>query len=370
LDAHKGNITAVDYTRIRAWFERNGKKTTKDDVIDAVELVAKELRYNPILDYLDALPKPSPEQLATGALSCLAARALGNTDPLAQEALSKMLVASVRRMRYPGTKVDTVLVLRGRQSIRKSTFLVVLFGSKYVKSQMADLSTKDASIGLRGMWGIELAELDRVIRAESSTVKEFLSRADDDYRPPYGKTEEKFPRQCTFWGTTNDDRFLVDATGNRRFWVIEVLGYDLVWLQEHRDEIWACANALEAAGAPHWYEDEGDAKALQESYEVYDEWDELVMDFCAGRTMIKSALQFFVECVAKGDPGAVAKIDRRVQNRIWDIFRRFGLERKKIHGACWISVPEWLASRAPSLEEVARRASSKAIGQLKLMGSK
>ena len=390
LDARKGNITDVDFTRIRAWFERNGNKARKEDVNDSVEVVAKESRYNPILDYLNSLPKcelltplrngtsvsepadssPARFLLPGSALSQLASRALGNKLPLAQDVLIKTLIAAVRRMRRPGTKVDTVLVMRGLQSKRKSTFLTILFGENHVKSQMSDLGSKDASVGLRGMWAVELAEMDRVIRAESSTVKEFLSRAIDSYRPPYGRTEEQFPRQCVFFGTTNDERFLVDVTGNRRFWVIEVTEYDLRWLEEHRDEIWAAANSLEAAGVPHWFENEEEAKPLQEPYEYVDEWEHAVRDYCAGRTTIKNASDVYVEAIARGDAQALQKMDKRIQNRIGGILRRMGCEHGSKDGRRWIKIPEWLTKEIPSTEEMSRRTALASAAALREVSSK
>lgn len=374
LDAHRGNITSVDYTRMRAWFELNGKKAGKEDICDAVEMVAKESKYNPILQYLDSLSgteeKPGrfygmeEASAKSSALSLLCQKALGNDSALASDVLQKMLIAAVRRMRHPGTKVDNILILKGKQGIRKSTFLSELFGYQYIRSQLADLATKDASIGLRGMWAIELAELDKIIRTESSTVKEFLSRPYDNYRPPYGKSDEQFPRQCVFFATTNDDRFLTDATGNRRFWVIEVNGYDIPWLREHRDEIWAAANVLDAASVPHWFEGEEEAADLRDSYETFDEWDDLVKDYCSGRTMITNARDFFLEVIAKGDRSADLKLDQKVQRRIWEIFRRFGLERKKVHGKCWVDVPKWLTDTEPSPEETVRRADAKTRGEI------
>lgn len=354
LDAETGNITDVDFTRIRVWLERHGKVATKDAVIDAVNTVAMENKFNPVLNYLDSLPK-----VDGSALNDIAKKALGNDSPLAQDAMTKTLIAAVRRMRKPGTKVDTVLVLRGSQGLRKSSFLTTLFGEEYVKSQMPDLASKDASVGLRGMWAVELAEMDRVIRAESSTVKEFITRAIDSYRPPYGRTEEQFPRQCIFIGTTNDARFLVDETGNRRYWIIEVSNYDLCWVKKHRDEIWSAVSALEARGVPHWYEDDNEALDLQRPYEFIDEWEEPIRDYLTGRERVGNAAEIYTEVIARGDSNALAKLDRRIQNRVMNILTcRLGCIVKRSHGKYWIEIPKNISSEKPSPEENARREAS------------
>ena len=361
LDAEQGNVTEADYTRIRMWLERHGKIATKDAVIDAVNVVALENKFNPVLDYLNALP-PSDGS----ALNDLAKKALGNDSDLVREAIVKTLVAAVRRIRRPGTKVDTVLVLRGNQGLRKSSFLTTLFGEEYVKSQMPDLASKDASVGLRGMWAVELAEMDRVIRAESSTVKEFITRAIDSYRPPYGHTEEQFPRQCIFIGTTNDMRFLVDETGNRRYWIVEVNKYDLKWLAKHKDEIWSAANALEAKGVPHWYEDETKTLELQQPYEFVDEWEAPIREYLTGRKTVSSAAEIYTEVISRGDPNALAKLDRRVQNRVMNILTcRLKCVVKRVHGKYWIEIPTEISSETPSPEETSRREATAKMHELK-----
>ena len=71
---------------------------------------------------------------------------------------------------------------------------------------------------LRPMWMVELAELLATKKAkEVESIKAFLTSTVDTYRPPYGRRTEQRPRVCVFAGTTNNDHFLTDRTGNRRF---------------------------------------------------------------------------------------------------------------------------------------------------------
>jgi len=72
-----------------------------------------------------------------------------------------------------------------------------------------------------------------------------LTKQEDNYRPSYGRRQETYPRQCVFGGTTNRDDFLQDATGNRRFWPIEVHDASRLWAEmtpEVVDQIWAEAD--------------------------------------------------------------------------------------------------------------------------------
>ncbi|MDI3409719.1 VapE family protein [Bacillus sonorensis] len=76
---------------------------------------------------------------------------------------------------------------------------------------------KEAYEQLQGAWLIELAELSATRKAEAEAVKHFISKQEDSYRVAYGRQISVFPRQCVFFGSTNDVTFLRDRTGNRRF---------------------------------------------------------------------------------------------------------------------------------------------------------
>jgi predicted P-loop ATPase len=102
-----------------------------------------------------------------------------------------------------------------------------------------DLGDKDAAIHLQGRWIIELGELSQLRRNEIETVKSFISRQTDKFRPPFGRVEVEVPRQCVFIGTTNESEYLVDGTGNRRFWPVRCGQIDLAALARDRDQLWA-----------------------------------------------------------------------------------------------------------------------------------
>ena len=74
----------------------------------------------------------------------------------------------------------------------------------------------------RGVWGIEVSELDAMSRMEVSRIKSFITRTTDRFRPPYGSRIIESPRSCVFWGTTNSDGYLKDETGGRRFWPVKI----------------------------------------------------------------------------------------------------------------------------------------------------
>jgi hypothetical protein len=133
------------------------------------------------------------------------------------------LIGAVRRIFEPGCKHDYACVLMGDQGARKSSFWAAL-GNPFFSDALRDISSKDDLMVLHRSWIMEWAELDHVTgKKHAGQVKAFLSQSTDMFRVPYGKATEAFPRRCIIVGSTNrDSGFLVDETGNRRFWVIPV----------------------------------------------------------------------------------------------------------------------------------------------------
>src|SRR5215469_1394846 len=92
---------------------------------------------------------------------------------------------------------------------RKSTALRTL-ASEYFTDELADLGSKDAATQTRGVWIIELSELDSLSNSEVARIKAFMSRTTDRFRPPSGMRLVESPRQCVFAGTVNHSTYLRD----------------------------------------------------------------------------------------------------------------------------------------------------------------
>lgn len=155
----------------------------------------------------------------------------------------KWLTACVARVMQPGCKVDDVLVLAGKQGAGKSTAYRALVGDEWFSDAQIDFSKPaDAALQLQGVWVYEVGELAAMRRAEVEQVKAFLSRQEDKFRPPYGRTTQRFPRQGVLVGSTNRGQFLTDSTGNRRFNVRRVQDggrLDVRGLERDREQLWA-----------------------------------------------------------------------------------------------------------------------------------
>ena len=127
-----------------------------------------------------------------------------------------------------------------------------MFSDEHFGDQLPHMASKDASSYLKGKWGVELAELDFKRKTEVETIKAFISRLTENYRPAFGREEIEVARTCVFIGTTNSDNYLSDETGNRRFLPIKTTSIDIGNLGGHRDRLWAAAAHAYDKGEQYW----------------------------------------------------------------------------------------------------------------------
>lgn len=207
----------TDDAGLRYYLEVGYGITGKEKIEDALTIVSGENKINEVKDYLTGLIWDHVPRLDTLLIDYLGAE----DTPYARAATRKTLCAAVARAINGGTKFDTMLILTGPQGLGKSTLLSKL-GGKWFSDSLTTFEGKDAAELIQGTWINEIGELAAFSKQETEIIKQFLSKQHDIYRAAYGRRTERHPRRCIFIGTSNNDEFLRDTTGNRRFWPVDV----------------------------------------------------------------------------------------------------------------------------------------------------
>lgn len=231
-------LQKVDIIRVQSYLMSMYPHFTKiptDMVEGAIMCVAEENKVSPPVQWLKSLVWDNTPRLDTWLNSTCDVP----VDAYHAAVASNWLKGMVKRLLFPGCKFDYVLVLEGRQGIRKSTLLGILGGSWHVETVFTP-DNKDFFMLFGGNAIVEFAEGETLSRTEAKHLKGVLSMQFDKYRPPYDRSVKVFPRQCVFAMTTNQDQYLKDETGNRRWLPVAVKKQiNTEWAIEHRDQLFA-----------------------------------------------------------------------------------------------------------------------------------
>lgn len=220
---------------------------------ESVAMVAKRHRYHPVRIELEALRGAwdGTKRLAGWLQRCCVADALPQGDPQGQYLArvgTWLVMAICARVLRPGCKFDYMTIFEGAQGVGKST-LARLLGGEFFADTGLTLGEKDSYQNLQGVLVYEWGELDSLTRAEVTKVKQFISSQKDRFRASFDRRAKDYPRQCVFIGTTNEDHYLVDPTGNRRMWPVRVTRrVDVEWFAAHRSQLFAEALVYLDAG--------------------------------------------------------------------------------------------------------------------------
>lgn len=222
---------------------RYGLTNSTSRIGEWVALLARQNEYSPVVDYLQDCYTEykqlsdiySPVDTLWKTLH-LSATAQEN-EPFLKKLFIKWLVGCVAIAHNTGeTNLQGVLVLKGGQGIGKTTFarrLVPAGSDWFIEGLSINTKDKDSVMIATAFWIGELGELSETFRKSSfDELKQFLTRAFDDIRIPYAKTARREPRRTANIATVNDDTFLADKTGNRRYWVLDL---DFIDLDTHID---------------------------------------------------------------------------------------------------------------------------------------
>ncbi|CAD0183970.1 putative P-loop ATPase [Ruegeria sp. THAF57] len=314
-------IRDEDLTDAVAWFNWNGFPTASKTVVGDVLLAHARLSViSPVRHYMDDLEWDGVQRLSLWLPTVFGAEDNNYTRAVGRG----MLISAVARTYSPGCQVDTMVVFEGDQGEGKSkTMRTLCAGPDWFGDGLPSISAnpKDASVYLKGKLIVEMAELDAMKKSDVERTKSFISRREEEYRPPYGKGTVREPRRSIFVGTTNEDAYLRDTTGNRRFWPVKTEWADHGYVEANRDQLWAEAVVAYRNDEPWWFtgEVERQAKTQQAKRLVTDPWQEVVEVWLAGRSEVSPA-QIYREALGILD-SRLSSTDAR---RIASILRLLG----------------------------------------------
>lgn len=272
--------TDADTAQVALYIERAYHIKSRGDLQTALDAVCTEdaFRRNPVREFIRR-----EEWDGTPRMDTLFVDTLGAEDtPLTRSITRKSLVACVARSFDPGCKYDQITVLVGEQGIGKSSVLRRLAGGgKYfMDSFTLDSRSNKMQESVLGAWIVEIPELDGLYRADMNAIKSFVSKQWDEFRPAYAREKILAKRTCVFFATTNDDDFLRDASGNRRFWILKCDGnprrsvFDLD--SHYIAQVWAEAYEHYKAGDTPLYLDRAQEGQLAELQKRYDSDNDLI----------------------------------------------------------------------------------------------
>ncbi len=324
-----GEWADEDTASLRIWLAENYAFTPKSaDADDAITFAARFNKFHPVRDYLNGLKWDGVKRIdKVFTTYCGAA-----DDKYTQAVAVKWFLGAVARAMAAPIKVDNVLILEGKQGLGKSTFLSVLGGPWYSDTHF-NLGEKDGYQQMQGVWICELAELDSFNKAESTRAKQFFASAVDRYRPSYGRRAKDFARQCVFAGSTNQDSYLKDATGNRRYWPVHLEYLSTEPLKRDRDQLWAEAVYMYKEGG-YWHVTPEELSLFEDEQESrYDQdvWEQVIHEWLL--SLSKSEVTMH-EIFAEGLKFTPDKMKPPEQKRVGQIMARLNWKktRKRLNG--------------------------------------
>lgn len=255
-------FTGGDLAQLMFHVEREyGFRPAKTLVEDVVRATAESRTRNPIREYLEGLKWDGTPRVET----CLPGAE--HTDYNAMVA-RKSLVAAVARMMEPGIKWDHMLVIYGTEGLGKTFWIDKM--SRGWSTPLGRIGDKDTLLALQRSWIVTSDESHMLKRADFEAQKEFLTRTEDVFRLPYERETQAHKRHCVIWGTTNDEVFLRNQEGNRRFLIVRATRQVdfATFTDEYVDQVWAEAVHLYHAGEQLFLtsEEENMARPEREKY--------------------------------------------------------------------------------------------------------
>lgn len=293
-------IDEDEISRAQRWLEEVYDATFGREAIrSAMFLQCKNNKRHPIRHYLGNLPKPEVNkegEILDSKIDRFFIDNFGVSDTPLNKAYSRgFFVGAVKRAMNPGCKLDTMVVLIGAQGTGKSSaFQALCQDEAWFSDTKLHIGTKDALEQVRGTWIYEISELAAIRRANTEDIKAFLTSQFDKFRPSYERQVRTVPRTCIFVGTVNEETFVADPTGARRYWPMKVTKKvpSISSIEKQRDTLWSEAIYLykQANGkVQYWLTDELEDERQELAHEnmMDDGWETEIDQYVGDKAQIR-----------------------------------------------------------------------------------
>lgn len=314
----------------------------KEDAINFLVNIGDKQQYNPVMTWVTSKPWDGitrlPEIYATLALKPGIDPDFAYSVLIRKWLLSAMAAAS----KPSGFRSRGVLVLQGPQSIGKTEWVKMLMPvdmRELVKTgAVIDPNNKDTIISALSHWLVELGELDATFKkSDVALLKSFISLDHDMFRRPYARSEEKYPRRTVFFASVNEGSYLIDDTGNSRWWTVPITAVDYRHSIDVQ-QLWAEMLHYLRNGDQWWLTPDEEAKLdyHNDYYRRIDPVEDLIAskyDVQSARTRKMTAAEVLIEVGFDRPTNGQAQKASQVLKRL------FG-DPVRSNGKTWFSMPD------------------------------
>jgi len=348
-----------DYVELRLHLEKIGFMTIGRELIrDVVLMIAERNRFDSAKLWLNTLVWDGVPRVTNFLRDYM-----GADDTEYVRGVSNYLWSALAgRVLNPGIKADMVPILVGSQGAGKSSGVSAMVPDMQFFTEIS-FSEKDDNLArmMRGRLLAEIGELRGLNTKDLESIKAFVTRQQENWVPKYREFAISYPRRTVFIGTTNNNEFLSDETGNRRFLPVKTPFVDVYEIRSDCLQLWAEAASMYVMLGIQWRGMEQLALETHREHMVVDPWLDQVRRWLhepSYLTGIKPVEQDYVTSdeVLRGAIGLETKhITKREEMRVSRTLGalRFTKERRTVNNhRIYVYFPEITQLAQPALVEV------------------
>lgn len=276
--------TDTNMSGVRIYIEQDSgiEKVGKDLVWDAVDYVAEKNKLDHAVQKLEAFAQAwdGKERMYDWLHNAIP----GTPNDDYHRAIGfSWLLAMAKRQIVPGLPFKYILTLIGKQSVGKTGLFSCLTAciDDDATKNVGDISKPDTVLALST--GTLIGLFDEGVKMgkkENEEIKEFVARTADTIRAPYGRAHKTFKRRWVCGMTENNFDALTDATGNDRYWVVEVSKMiDFIWIENNREQLLGEAYARAKRGENYIFPDRKYANEIQNRHRQVHPWEETILNW-------------------------------------------------------------------------------------------